>query len=411
MPSLFKGFPHRRRTDARDRVLAASPTEDERYLHRRHGGTVSACAAPPGRHHYGLAVIDRPGELDPATLAVTAGRPDRTPDAPLNTPITPASAFVAGGPTEYAREGNPTVDAFEAVVSALESGNCGIAFSSGMASADAILDLVPIGGRVIAPTTTYTGVAVRLRELATKGAIDLTLVDITDTGTVLTQIEAGAELLWLESPTNPLLERADLTTILAASRAAEIRSVVDNTFATPLLQQPLTLGADIVMHSATKALSGHSDLLMGVLVTTDRELAESLRIRRLLLGAMPSPFDAYLATRGVRTLAVRIDKAQANAALLHERLSTLDHVSRVNSFGTMITIEFGGDAARATRVCEGTDIWVHSTSLGGVESLLERRRRWPLEAEHVPEDLIRLSVGIEDPEDLWQDLKSAIENS
>jgi len=353
---------------------------------------------------------------DKATIAVTAGRPERVPDAPLNTPIVPASAFVAGGPTEYAREGGPTIAAFEELLAALEgtpdsTPAIAVAFSSGMAAADAVLDTVPIGGRVIAPTTTYTGVAVRLRELRDRGAIDLKLVDITNTDAVIAATESGADLLWLESPTNPLLEQADLPTLLTQARDAGIRTVVDNTFATPILQQPLHLGADIVLHSATKGLSGHSDLLLGALVTTDDQLAETLRTRRILLGAAPSAFDAFLATRGMRTLAVRMAKAHASAAYLAEQLSAEPTVSRVRVFGSMLTMEFGGDADRAQRVCEATRIWVHATSLGGVESSLERRRRWPLEADHVPEDLVRASVGIEDPEDLWRDLARAIKDS
>jgi len=368
--------------------------------------------------HYGLAMTQHPVEshLHLSTLAVTAGRPPREPDAPLNTPIVPASSFIAGGPTEYAREGGPTVFAFEELIAALESVNLAstahaIGFSSGMAAADAILDLVPIGARVIAPTTTYTGVAVRLRELATRGAIDLHLVDVTDTEAILGEISNGAHTLWLESPTNPLLEEADLAACLSAARDAGVRTVVDNTFATPILQRPLELGADVVMHSATKSLSGHSDLLMGALVTTDDDLAEQLRTRRILLGAAPSAFDCYLAIRGMRTLALRIERAQSNAAFLADKLRDHGKVTRVRHFGTMVSIEFGGDVQRAERVCSSTQVWAHATSLGGVESLLERRRRWPLEAEHVPDDLVRLSVGIEDPSDLWTDLEGALRDS
>jgi cystathionine gamma-synthase len=378
--------------------------------------TLAAVGRQQAAHHYGRAMNSAESPRDQATIAVTAGRPERTPDAPLNTPIVPASAFVAGGPTEYAREGGPTIAAFEALLAALEgtpesAPAIAVAFSSGMAAADAVLDTVPIGGRVIAPTTTYTGVAVRLRELRDRGAIDLQLVDITNTDAVTAATASGADLLWLESPTNPLLEQADLATLLAHARDADIRTVVDNTFATPILQQPLHLGADVVLHSATKGLSGHSDLLLGALVTTDDQLAETLRTRRILLGASPSAFDAFLATRGMRTLAVRMTKAHASAAYLADQLSTEPKVSRVRAFGSMITMEFGGDADRAQRVCEATSIWVHATSLGGVESSLERRRRWPLEADHVPEDLVRASVGIEDAEDLWRDLAHAIQNS
>ena len=351
--------------------------------------------------------------IDLSTVAVTAGRPDRVPDAPLNTPIVPASAFIAGGPTEYAREGGPTVAALEAAIAALESVSAStpahaIAFSSGMAAAEAILDLVPLGGRVIAPATTYTGVAVRLRELHAKRSIDLTLVDVTDTDAVLSEIASGAELLWLESPTNPLLEVADLPTLLAATSTAKIRSVVDNTFATPVLQRPLETGADVVLHSATKGLSGHSDLLMGALVSTDSDLLEQLHVRRVLLGAAPSPFDCFLALRGIRTLPLRVQRASTTAAMITEKLEAQSSVSNVRHFGTMIAIEFNGDVERAERMCASTRIWVHATSLGGVESTLERRRRWPLESERVPLDLVRLSVGIEDPEDLWADLHAAL---
>jgi len=362
------------------------------------------------------ASVEPVDSVDPATIAVTAGRPVRIPDAPLNTPIVAASTFVAGGEIEYAREGGPTIAAFESVVARLESPDAGaatqaIAFSSGMGAADAALDLVPIGGRVIAPTTAYTGVAARLRELHERGAIELELVDISDTAGVLTALAEPAALLWLESPTNPLLERAELDIVLRAARERGTRSIVDNTFATSILQQPLASGADIVLHSATKALSGHSDLLMGVLVTDDPDIAQSLRSRRTLLGATPSAFDAYLATRGIRTLPLRIERGMNTAEMLAERLSAEPSISRVRHFGTMLAIEFGGDAARADRLCNATSIWVHATSLGGVESSLERRRRWPLEAAHVPEDLVRLSVGIEAPEDLWQDLRAALRTS
>ena len=351
--------------------------------------------------------------IDLSTVAVTAGRPDRVPDAPLNTPIVPASAFIAGGPTEYAREGGPTVAALEAAIAALESVGASkpahaIAFSSGMAAAEAVLDLVSLGGRVIAPATTYTGVAVRLRELHAKGSIDLTLVDVTDTDAVLREIASGAELLWLESPTNPLLEVADLPTLLAAASAAKVRSVVDNTFATPVLQRPLDSGADVVLHSVTKGLSGHSDLLMGALVSADADLLEQLHVRRVLLGAAPSPFDCFLVLRGIRTLPLRVQRASASAATIAQRLAEQASISNVRHFGTMIAIEFNGDVELAERLCARTRIWVHATSLGGVESTLERRRRWPLESERVPLDLVRLSVGIEDPEDLWADLYAAL---
>lgn len=347
----------------------------------------------------------------PATIAVAAGRPPVAPDQPLNAPIVPASAFHAGGTLEYAREAAPTTDALEQALGALEGGRA-VAFSSGMGAANAMMDLVPMGGVVVAPSAAYTGVAVRLRELAAIGRIMLRIVDADDTEAVRAAC-TGADLLWLESPTNPLLQVADLPACIAAAQAAGARVLVDSTFATPMIQQPLSDGADVVLHSVTKALSGHSDLLLGALVAADPDLAEALRSRRVLLGAAPGAFDCYLALRGIRTLAVRVDRAQANAREITALLAEHPVVSRVRypGFGTIAAIEVHGDPAVAERVCAGVGVWTHATSLGGVESLLERRRRWPLESATVPEDLIRLSFGIEDVADLWADLDGALDRS
>ncbi len=338
-----------------------------------------------------------------------AGRPAPGPDAPVNPPIVPASTFHAGGPFGYAREWSPTSDALEEALGALEGGSA-VVFSSGMAAANAMLDLLPPGARVVAPTAVYTGVGVRLRELAEDGRIHLQTVEIDDTPSVIHAC-AGADLLWIESPTNPLLQEADLPACIAAAHASGARVLVDNTFATPLLQQPLTLGADVVLHSVTKGLSGHSDLLMGALVTTDAGLAERIRGRRVLLGAAPSAFDCYLALRGLRTLAVRVERSQANAREITERLAGHPAVSRVRypGWGTIASIEIAGGPDAADRLCDSVRLWIHATSLGGVESLLERRRRWPLESAVVPENLVRLSFGIESVDDLWQDLSSSLD--
>lgn len=327
----------------------------------------------------------------------------------MNPPIVPASTFHAGGPFGYAREWSPTSDALEEALGALEGGSA-VVFSSGMAAANAMLDLLPPGARVVAPTAVYTGVGVRLRELAEDGRIHLQTVEIDDTPSVIHAC-AGADLLWIESPTNPLLQEADLPACIAAAHASGARVLVDNTFATPLLQQPLTLGADVVLHSVTKGLSGHSDLLMGALVTTDAGLAERIRGRRVLLGAAPSAFDCYLALRGLRTLAVRVERSQANAREITERLAGHPAVSRVRypGWGTIASIEIAGGPDAADRLCDSVRLWIHATSLGGVESLLERRRRWPLESAVVPENLVRLSFGIESVDDLWQDLSSSLD--
>jgi cystathionine gamma-synthase len=345
-----------------------------------------------------------PPDPEQATIVVTAGRPATVADAPLNTPIVPASSFVAGGKLEYAREHGPTTDAFEDALGTLESGHA-TAFASGMAAANAVLDLIPTGAVVVSHVSTYTGVAARLRELHDAGRITLHVVNAMDRETLLDAADR-AHTVWLESPTNPLLEVPDIPAVIATP--AQV--VVDNTFATPMLQRPLVAGADVVVHSVTKAISGHSDLLMGATVTKDPELAERLHSRRTLLGAVPSAFDAYLALRGLRTLALRVHHAQASARFLVERLRSHPMISRVHypDFGSIISIEVGEDAADADRLCMNTNLWVFATSLGGVESLLERRRRWPLESTTVPENLVRLSVGIEQATDLWSDLDQAL---
>lgn len=345
--------------------------------------------------------------LAPSTRVVLAGRPARVPDAPLNTPIVPASSFIAGGALEYAREDAPSTHALEEAIGDLEGGRT-LVFSSGMAAANAVLDQLPVGAVVVAPDPCYTGVSARINELQQTGRLQVRRVDVTNTDEVSSACQ-GAALLWLESPTNPLLEIADLAACIEAARAADARTLVDNTFATPLLQQPLALGADYVMHSVTKALSGHSDLLLGAVVCRTEESAQKVQSRRVLMGASPSAFDCYLALRGLRTLVVRMDRACNSAAVLAARLRDHPGIARLRypGFGTMLAIELGS-VERADALCANTRIWVHATSLGGVESLLERRRRWPLESTRVPEDLVRLSVGIEDVEDLWADLSAAL---
>lgn len=318
-----------------------------------------------------------------------------------------ASTYVAGGEREYGRYANPSWTAFEDALGALEGGRC-LAFASGLATVATVLDLVGAGETVVAPRHAYTGTVAQLADLEARGRVRALLVDVADTDAVVAAC-ADAALVWLESPTNPAMEVADIATIAAAARDAGARVVVDNTFATPLLQQPLDLGADIVVHSATKYLSGHSDLVMGALVTRDDELLGVLKGRRDLLGAIPGAFEAWLALRGLRTLSVRLERAQANAAELVHRLEGRPGVVEVRypGFGAMVSIVLA-DAEAADRLTHGTSLWVHATSLGGVESTLERRRRWQAEPRTIPEGLVRLSVGIEDVEDLWQDLDAAL---
>lgn len=349
--------------------------------------------------------------MRPATRAVHLGRPPHVSDEPLNVPITMAATYVAGGEREYGRYANPTWTAFEEALADLESGtepaHC-LAFASGLAAVSVVLDLVGTDQLVVAPQHAYNGTTMQLADLESRGRIRTALVDLTDTAAVIAACQDAA-LVWLESPSNPAMELADLAAISAAAHAAGAYVVVDNTFATPILQQPLDLGADLVVHSATKYISGHSDVLMGAIVTRDGELYDVLKRRRDLLGAVPGPFEAWLALRGLRTLPLRIERASRNAAELARRFREHPAVLEVRypGFGGMLAIVLGSVEA-ADQLTHGTELWVHATSLGGVESMFERRRRWAAEPKTIPEGLVRLSVGIEDVEDLWADLANAL---
>jgi cystathionine gamma-synthase len=350
-----------------------------------------------------------PASFRPATIAVTSGRPAHESDNPLNVPITMASTYVAGGDVEYGRYGNPTWSAFEEALGALEGGRC-LAFASGLAAVATVLDLVGQGGTVVAPRHAYNGSILQMSDLEARGRIKVLLVDVTDTDAVVEACEDAA-LVWLESPTNPALEVADIPPIVAAAHRAGAYVVVDNTFATPLLQQPLNLDADIVVHSATKFIAGHSDVLLGALATRDDGLFDVLKNRRDMLGAVPGTFETWLALRGLRTLHVRLDRAQANAKDLVRRLENHPAVGEVRypGFGAIISIVLAQGALAADLLTHKTTVWVHATSLGGVESTFERRRRWKGEPATIPEGLVRMSVGIEDVDDLWDDLASALD--
>jgi cystathionine gamma-synthase len=350
---------------------------------------------------------DRP--WSPATTAVTAGRPEHVPDAPLNAPITMASTYVATGDLEYGRYGNPTWTAFEEALGALEGGRC-LAFASGLAAVATVLDLVGNAATVVAPRHAYNGSVMQLADLEARGRLTARLVDITDTAAVVAACEDAA-LVWLESPTNPALEIAEIETIATAAHEAGAYVVVDNTFATPLRQRPLTEGADLVVHSATKYLSGHADAVLGAVVTADDQLYDVLKGRRDLVGAIPGTLESWLALRGLRTLHLRVDRAESNATELARRLAEHPAVAEVRypGFGGIVSMVLVGGADAGDAVTRSTTLWVHATSLGGVESTLERRRRWKTEPATIPEGLVRLSVGIEDVEDLWTDLASALD--
>lgn len=359
-------------------------------------------------------------ELSRATLAVHAGRGARAEGDPLNPPLMPASTFRGD---RYARnEGTPAWEALEEAVGALEGG-IAVAFASGMGAIAVVLEELPPGACVVVPHDGYTGTRALLGAREAAGKEEVSRVDVADTEAVLTAC-AGADLLMIEMPSNPTIAIAELDALCDGAHQAGALVAVDSTLATPLLLRPLEHGADIVIHSATKFIGGHSDLLMGIAVTRDRALAEHLREGRRLLGTTPGALETYLALRGLRTLPVRIERSQATAQVLAERLAEHPEVTRVrypglphdpgherarrlmDGFGAVLSFEVAGGAAQADRLCERVQVLTNATSLGGVETLIERRSRYPLEL--VPESLLRLSVGLEDVEDLWRDLERAL---
>lgn len=350
--------------------------------------------------------------LAPASILVSAGRQPRVPGAGLNAPLELSSTYIADGPVDYARGGNPTWTAFEEALGALEGGSA-LVFSSGMAAIAAALAVARERAVIVAPTHAYSGTGQLLESLEKAGRAVVRRIDISDTAAVVAALE-GADVLWAESPTNPMLEVADLPRIFEAAHAAGAVVLCDNTFATPLVQQPLSMGADVVVHSVTKYLAGHSDVVLGATVTADtdegRRLHDVIAQHRLLHGAIAGPMETWLALRGMRTMHLRVERSCANAAELAARLQGHPAVERLRypGFGSIIAIEVRGGPEGAETVAAQVRLWTHATSLGGVESLIERRRRHPSEPSTVPGNLLRLSVGVEDVEDLWRDLDAAL---
>jgi cystathionine gamma-synthase len=344
----------------------------------------------------------------PETSAITAGRPEATPDASLNPPLIFSSTYHAGGPVGYGRYGNESWSALEAAISELEGGLT-LSFSSGMAAISAVFSILPIGAPVVASNQGYSGTMGLLNQHHASGRLEVRFVDITNTDEVIGAMK-GAALVWLESPTNPCLDLADLPQLIAAAKKLTVGVGVDNTFATPLVQQPLSMGADIVMHSVTKFLAGHSDVVLGSLSTSDSALLKRLDEARRFNGSIPGPFEAWLALRGIRTFPIRFRAAEKNAQQLLARLEAHPKITKVRypGFGAVISFEVDGSAEQAEKVCESSRLITHATSLGGIESLWERRRRWALESPSVPEQLIRLSVGCEHVDDIWQDIEQAL---
>jgi cystathionine gamma-synthase len=344
----------------------------------------------------------------PATRVVALGRPQRTAGAPAGPGIELSSTYVAGDGPTYGRFGNRTWSTFEEVLGDLEGGRA-LAFGSGMAAISACLLLTRPQGTVVLPQHVYNGTTTLIDQLAEVRRLVARRVDPTDTAATVAALD-GADLVWLESPTNPMLEVCDLPVVLDAARERGVLSVVDNTFNTPLLSRPLEFGADVVVHSVTKYLAGHSDVVLGATVTADDAIHERLHNHRTLRGAIPGPHETWLALRGMRTLHLRLERACANAAELAVRLAEHEAVTQVRypGFGAIVCLEPAGGREAAERLEQRVRLWLPATSLGGVESSLERRRRHPGEPATVPEDLVRLSVGIEDVEDLWSDLDAAL---
>lgn len=345
----------------------------------------------------------------PETTAIAAGRPQSAPGAPLNTAISLNSTYTAGGDIGYGRFGNETWLALESAITELEHGTSTLSFSSGMAAISAVFSLLPHGAPVVASDQGYSGTMALLKKYHEQGRLDVRFVDIANTKDVFEAL-IGAAFLWIESPTNPGLEIAEMAVIIGEAKKRNMGVAVDNTFATPLNQLPIELGADISMNSVTKYLAGHSDVIMGSLTVKDSALHNRLAEARTLLGGIPGPFEAWLALRGIRTFPLRFRAAEANAKRLVEKLQNHEKVShlRYPGFGAIISFEIAGDGAAAEKVCEASQLITNATSLGGVESTWERRRRWPAESTSVPENLIRLSVGCEHLDDIWSDIDSAL---
>ena len=359
------------------------------------------------------------------TVAVQAGRPARVPGAPMNPPMTLSSTYVHDASVEYGRDGNIAWGALEAALGALDGGHA-VTFASGLAATTAIAGLVPAGGSVVLSSVTYHGVRHIFDGMAADGRVELRIVAPDDTAAIVAASE-GAAMVWVESIANPLLVVADVPAIAAGARAHGAITVVDSTFATPLRQRPIELGADIVMHSATKLIGGHSDLLLGVVVCRKPADAETLIAHRHDHGSIPGALEAYLALRGLRTLAVRLDRAEASAGELARRLAMHPDVAAVHypglpddpqheraarvlkgGFGSMVSLEVAGTVEQTEAVLSALRLITHATSLGGVESLIERRARYPGDAAIVGPTLCRFSIGLENVEDLWSDLDRAL---
>jgi cystathionine gamma-synthase len=361
-------------------------------------------------------------KLATESQVVAAGRPEKKPDGALNPAIALNSTFHEGGPIGYGRYGNEAWSALEEAISVLEGGKT-LIFSSGMAAISSVFSLLPQGAIIVAAENGYQGTTTMLKKMHEAKKLEVRFVNLPNTDEVLKALP-GAQMLYLESPTNPAIEVVDLPVVIPAGKKAGSIVVVDSTLATPMVQNPLALGADIALHSVTKYLSGHSDILLGCVVTNDESIFERVEQARRYGGAIPGPFEAWIALRGLRTFALRMQRSQENAMELAKRLEKDPRVLKVRypglasdpyheraksfmkGFGAMISFEVKADIAQIDKMCNSSTLITNATSLGGVESIWERRRRWATESHTIPENLIRFSVGIENVDDLWSDIQS-----
>jgi cystathionine gamma-synthase len=371
------------------------------------------------------------------TLAIHAGQDPEPATGAVVVPIYQTSTYAQSAVGEhqgyeYSRSGNPTRTALETCLAALEQGSRGLAFASGLAAEDALLRTVLApGAHVVVPDDAYGGTYRLFAKVLERWGVTHTAVPLHDLDAVREAVTPQTRLVWAETPTNPLLGIADIAGLASIAHDAGARLVVDNTFASPYLQQPLTLGADVVVHSTTKYLGGHSDVVGGALVVADAELGEELAYHQNAMGAVPGPFDCWLVLRGVKTLGVRMDRHCANAEQVVELLSRSAAVREVlypglpehpghdlaakqmRGYGGMVSFRAAGGEEAAVEVCRRTRVFTLGESLGGVESLIEHPGRMTHASVagsqlEVPADLVRLSVGIESADDLLADLERAL---
>lgn len=362
--------------------------------------------------------------MKPETAAIHAGNmPDKT-NQPAIQSLTLASTFVHGNESGhmYTRASNPNRTALEKVLARLENGADAAAFSSGNAAGMSVFQALEPGSHVIAPESMYHGLKLQLQVLF-KGILSFSFIDFSDSNTILSQIKPETRLIWIETPSNPMLHLADISAICSLAKQHNIISVCDNTFATPVFQQPLALGADLVMHSSTKFLGGHSDILGGALICKEKTpFWEKIREVQVLGGAVQSAFDCYLLTRSIKTLYYRMQGHEKNALALAQFLESHPQVERVlypgleshpnhllakgqmSGFGAVLSFMVKGGQEKAEQVLSKLYYFTHATSLGGVESLIERRAGVEGPDTKTPPNLLRASVGLENILDLKEDL-------